>query len=140
MELLNEYSQFDPYSNGSYLVRSSSVRSTSIRRKYILNMEDDHERNVLSGTVYNTDKSPDGFLPLPFQNEIDKRRKQKVAEALKLTDEELDDSEYYPEFLNINLSEYIDFPFEPGRYEVWMSYYGLESNRKLVEIIVGDLR
>lgn len=126
------------FSTVSYL-RTLKYGESGRLELYVLNMEDDHEKNVLSGPVYNADKFPDEFLPPPFQNEIDKRRKQKVAEALKLTDEELDDSEYYPEFLNINLSEYIDFPFEPGRYEVWMSYYGLESDRKPVEIIVGDL-
>jgi hypothetical protein len=41
-------------------------------------------------------------------------------------------------YMNLNMMEYVDFPFVPGRYEVWMSFSGLESNRVTVEIIEDD--
>ena len=79
-------------------------------------------------------KSPD--LPPDYYEEEEKRQ-QRIKEAQKYSDEEIDEKEGQGigGFLNVNLMEYVDMPFEPGKYEIYLSFSGLESNRVFVEII-----
>lgn len=62
-------------------------------------------------------------------------REEQILEAQKYSDQELDESQAIGSYINLNIMEYVDMPFLPGKYEVWMTYYGLESNHCIVEII-----
>ena len=72
----------------------------------------------------------------PFAEESEKERAAMVREAQNYSEEELDEGTDWGRFININLLDYVDIPIEAGRYEIWVTYYGLESNRAFVEIIV----
>ncbi len=68
--------------------------------------------------------------------EKEKERQELIEKAQKLTDEEIDNRGYgIGEFINVNIMEYVDFSFLPGKYEVWLSFSGLESNHTVVEIV-----
>jgi len=73
--------------------------------------------------------------PDPYDEEKEKKRLAMVEEAQKYSDMELDQGQLGGGYLNINLMEYVDMPFLPGKYEVWLSFCGLESNHTIVEII-----
>jgi hypothetical protein len=78
-------------------------------------------------------------LPPNFEEE-QARRQQRIKEAQNYTDEEINEKvgQGSGSNININLMEYVDFPFEPGVYEIYLSFSGLESNRVKVEIIFKE--
>jgi hypothetical protein len=61
-----------------------------------------------------------------------------VNDAQKYSDLELDEGLIGGDAMNINLLEYVDLPFIGGRYEIFVSCYNLESNKVVVEIIIGQ--
>ena len=74
------------------------------------------------------------ILP-PGYEDAEKKRLAMVEEAQKYSDMELNQGQSGGGYMNINLMEYVDMPFLPGKYEVWISFCGLESNHAIVEII-----
>ena len=60
---------------------------------------------------------------------------QRINDAQKLSDAALDEGVYSRGYLNVNALDYVQMPIKSGKYEVWVSYYGLESNRAEVEIV-----
>lgn len=94
------------------------------------------EKIVYSGEI--VDKELKGEHPIlsPGHTEAERLRIEMVKEAQKYSDDELDlPGLFEGNFLNINLMEYVNIPFEPGRYEVYLSFCGLESNHTIVEIV-----
>jgi hypothetical protein len=79
------------------------------------------------------------ILP-PDHEEMERERQTRIKEAQNLTDEEIDrrGGQAVGRLINLNLMEYVDIPFEPGIYEIYMSFRGLESNRATVEIIFKE--
>ena len=65
----------------------------------------------------------------------EKWEEEQIKEAQKLTDAELDNGQCFHGCLNVNIMEYLDFSFLPGKYKVWLSFSGLESNHTMVEIV-----
>lgn len=102
-----------------------------------------HVRNMkngieFSGKIYKK-RNPDiSEFPISLYSEKDRiEREELLKAAQKYTDEEID----YPnsftigDYINVDIMEYVDFPFLPGKYEIWLSFSGLESNHTIVEII-----
>lgn len=121
----------------SYIVslrRIYKYNDLSIKILYIKNIETEE---VFSGEIvqhleYGTP------LPPPNYEEQQQRKRQLVAEAQSYDDDDLGDGLAGANYLNINLIDYVDIPFLPGKYEVWLSFSGLESNHCFVEIITGN--
>lgn len=111
--------------------------AVSLRRAYKYNHLSDeliHVKSVGDGTEYSgkiVEKIEDYCLP----DSISPGVSEAVNEAQQYTDTELDTGQYESGYLNVNIMEYVDFPFLPGKYEIWLSFYGLESNHTIVEIV-----
>lgn len=142
-EFIN-YSDLD--SNFKPIVPLSAIYVVSSQRtlKYIhLIAKLIHVKNIKSGVEFlgeickkenpNISEYP---LPKPNIAEFLKEREELIKQAQKLTDEEIDNrGKTIGDFMNINIMEYVDFPFLPGKYEIWLSFSGLESNHTVVEIV-----
>src|SRR5690554_3339537 len=77
--------------------------------------------------------------PTPEQMEKEEKELQaKIAEAQQYSDDDLNVGSFSGEYLNLNLMQYVDMPFEPGVYEIYYSVLGLESNRVQVEIVFEE--
>ena len=81
-----------------------------------------------------TDKHPEPEPEDPIQEAKEKAKRQN---AMAMKDEELDKevsqlSLYYDTF---NACDYVSMPLQPGKYEVYCTFRGLESEHKVVEIV-----
>ena len=81
-----------------------------------------------------TDKHPEPEPVDPIQEAKEKAKRQN---AMVMKDEELDKevsqlSLYYDTF---NACDYVSMPLQPGKYEVYCTFRGLESEHKVVEIV-----
>ena len=72
----------------------------------------------------------------PYIPEISEYKQQKINDAQNLSDAELDEGAYSRGYLNVNALDYVQIPIKSGRYEVWVTYYGLESNHVFVEVFM----
>jgi hypothetical protein len=71
----------------------------------------------------------------PNYAEEEEKRQQEIAEAQNYSDNELDEGkEAYGSAINVNIVDYLNMSFQQGIYEIYLSMYGLESNRVRVEI------
>lgn len=67
---------------------------------------------------------------------------ERSSELQNLSDDELNRTfvfgnilnVYYGGYLNINALDYVNLPIISGKYEIWVTYYGLESNHMIIEI------
>lgn len=96
-------------------------------------------RRLQDDRVYSGEARENGFEgELLFPDDDDKEawieEQAAIAEAQKYSDKELGEGQFSDGWMNINLLEYVDMPFLPGKYEIAASFYGLKSNRALVEI------
>jgi hypothetical protein len=84
---------------------------------------------IYSGTLEHPD------LPHNYYEE-EAKRQQRIKEAQKYTDEELDENigQSSGSAININIVNLVNISFEQGIYEIYVSMFGLESNRVKVEI------
>jgi hypothetical protein len=75
----------------------------------------------------------------PNYYEEEAKRQQRIKEAQKYTDAELDENvgQSHGSAININIVDFVNISFEEGAYEVYLSKSGLESNRVKVEIVYG---
>jgi hypothetical protein len=120
---------------GAYIVtsrRESKYYEFSAR---IFHIKKINEANWFTGKI--EDKNLQYEFPiLPPTYKEDKRQMERERiEAQNLSDEELDEGQASGNFFNVNLMEYVEMPFEPGIYEIYLSFSGLESNRVKVEIV-----
>jgi hypothetical protein len=78
--------------------------------------------------------------PYPGEEEAKKKTVAEVEKAQNYSDEEVDRREGQGAggVFNINLVDYVEFPFETGTYEIFMSTCGLESNKATIEIIFKE--
>ena len=82
--------------------------------------------------VNETPEASDSFLTA----EELQQRQQEIEKAQKLSDQDLNKGSCSEGFLNVNAFNYVDMPIKSGKYEIWLTHCGLESNRAIVEIIV----
>lgn len=74
----------------------------------------------------------------PWKEESDIEKKQRIADAQRYSDSELDEGFANGEYLNLNLLNYINIQLKPGIYEIYYSVAGLESNKVQVEIVFEE--
>lgn len=103
-------------------------------------------RNVITikrlqdGKIYSGEIVKNGFEgELPFPDDYDKEGwdwlQTAIVEAQKYSDKELDEGPFGDGWMNINGLEYVNLPFAAGKYEIWLSFSGLESNHAVVEVV-----
>jgi hypothetical protein len=93
-----------------------------------------------SGEIVELDSGVNQHPALPpnyYEEEAE--RQQRIKEAQKYSDDELNEDvgQSSGSAFNVNLVDYITIPFEQGIYEVYVSRCGLESNRVKVEILIN---
>ncbi len=74
------------------------------------------------------------ILP-PNSEEDDKELEKEIEDAKKYNKNELNEGLSGGGYMNLNLFNYVDIPFQPGKYEIYLSFSGLESNHEIVEIV-----
>lgn len=115
------------------LRRGLKYSNLSAKSLHIRKLDDE---TIHMGEIVDKDMQYEYPEPDPYENEKEKERMIRVEEAQRYSDEELEQPGLAAvNYMNINLMEYIDIPFEPGKYEVYLSFLGLESNHAIVEII-----
>lgn len=115
------------------LRRIFKYNKLSARMLYIKKLD---EETVYSGEIVDKNMKYEYPEPDPRQREREKEKEQKVKEAQKYNDDQLDEGQTVGGYMNINLMEYIDIPFKAGKYEIYLSFCGLESNHTIVEIVI----
>jgi hypothetical protein len=100
--------------------------------------DDDHK--WLSGEIVDPSKSSEFSESQAETASEEEERQRKIAEAQYYSDDELGtDNAYAAGYaFNVNIVEYIRTPFFAGIYEIYVSMFGLESNRARVEIIIKN--
>ena len=96
-------------------------------------------RRLQGNKVYSGEVRENGFegellFPDDYDKEAWSEKQAAIAEAQRYSDKELDEGQFSDGWMNINLLEYVDMPFLPGKYEVTVTFYSLKSNRALLEI------
>lgn len=113
------------------LRRALKYSDTSQMDITIRRLQDDR---VYSGEVRESGSEGELLFPDDDDKEAWLEKQAAAAKAQRYSDKELDEGQYSDDWMNINLLEYVDMPFLPGKYEIAASFYGLKSNRALVEI------
>ena len=72
---------------------------------------------------------------LPPNHEEESREMERIKEAQAYKDEELDEGQASGGFINVDVLEFVEVQLQPGRYEVYLSMSGLESNHATVEVV-----
>lgn len=113
------------------------LKYDGLSKKFIFMANTKDTTNEYTAEVYDNDPNlqHEHPEPDPFAEELENERRKKIIEAQRYSDDELEESTDWGRYMNINLLDYINLPIESGKYEVWMSFYGLESNHCFVEII-----
>lgn len=102
----------------------------------VLHIRKTDQDTIYSGKLYDKRPPVDLVIEDPMTPEEEYEREREREEAKKLSDEELDTGSGWGDYINVNLMEYIEMPFLPGKYEIYMSFWGLESNHTIVEIVM----
>lgn len=113
------------------LRRALKYSDTSQLNITVRRLQDD---KVYSGEVWESGYKGELLFSDDYDKEASIEKQAAIAEAQKYSDKELDEGQFSDGWMNINLLEYIAMPFSPDKYEVAASFYGLKSNRSLVEI------
>jgi len=122
----------------------SSLREVKYRyfSRQKIHIKPENEDIVYSVDYY--DKSRVNKIPY-ISIEVEEYRQKETKEAQKFSDDEVDNMVFYSDnilnvysrgYLNVNALDHVQLPIKPGKYEVWVTYYGMESNHAFVEIIV----
>lgn len=102
---------------------------------HVRNIKDD---KVYSGEVYESGR--DNEFPIEPPEEVQEiersRREAAIAEAQQYSDAELDEGQSGMVYLNVDALRYVDIPIVSGRYEIFFSKSGLESNHCFVDIVI----
>ncbi len=83
---------------------------------------------------YNGDGIQEVLAVNPLQADAEKERLEMIQKCKHLPDEMLDEGQVMGGDLTFNLSDYMDEPLSCGKYEIYFTYCGLESERRIVEI------
>jgi hypothetical protein len=101
--------------------------------KEIFHIKPENGKIAYSGEFFDkraAHKTP--YIPI----DTSEYERQRINDAQKLSDAELDEGAYSRGYLNVNALDYVPIPIKSGKYEVWVTYYGLESNHVFVEIFM----
>ena len=81
-----------------------------------------------------TDKHPE---PKPVDPIQEAKENAKRENAMSIPDEELDKghTQFRSFCFTFNACDYVSMPLQPGKYEVYCTFRGLESEHKVVEIV-----
>ena len=81
-----------------------------------------------------TDKHPE---PEPVDPIQEAKENAKRENAMSIPDEELDKghTQFRSFCFTFNACDYVSMPLQPGKYEVYCTFRGLESEHKVVEIV-----
>lgn len=74
-------------------------------------------------------------IPQPDWEEEEAIYQKEIRKAQSYSDSELDEDFGFGGCMNLDVLQYVDFTFEAGKYEIYISTFGLESNRVVVEVI-----
>jgi len=106
----------------------------------IIHVKKENEETWQTGEIIDPKKKSNFSTERPESEEEEAKRQQAIKDAQKYSDDQL-----YPKegsssgsTFNVNLVEYINMLFEAGIYELYVSMFGLESNRVKVEIIIKE--
>lgn len=83
---------------------------------------------------YNGEQPQEVLAPDPLREKYEKERLEMIQKCKDLPDEMLDEGFAQGVDLTFNLSDYIDEPLQCGKYEIYFTYLGLESEHRIVEI------
>lgn len=83
---------------------------------------------------YNGEQPQEVLASDPLREKYEKKRLEMIQKCKDLPDERLDEGYAYGVNLTFNLSDYMDEPLQCGRYEIYFTYRGLESEHRIVEI------
>lgn len=83
---------------------------------------------------YNGEQPQEVLASDPLREEFEKKRLEMIQKCKELPDEMLDEGFAQGVDLTFNLSDYMDEPLQCGRYEIYFTYLGLESEHRIVEI------
>lgn len=122
----------------TYLIslrRAYKYADSEVKRIHIKSLDEDV---VYSGDILNPDLALEDPLFPPWHQDQERERQKKISEAQSYNDDELNVGQASGGYVNLNAMEYVDMPFLPGKYEIWLSFSGLESNHCLVEIVVAE--
>ena len=94
------------------------------------------QKIIYSGEIVDPNLKYEHPIYPPNYYEEEEKREKLIKEAQTYSDEELDEGLIIGNAMNINLLEYVDIPLSSGKYEIYLSCCGLESNRAFVEIVI----
>ena len=124
-----------------------TAKHISLRRSFKYDQDDMvfyvrivSQNKIASGKLFDEDEREKMPLSPEVCEQMEKMRDQKREEMVKYSDDELNEGQSSVRFMNLNVMTYVDMPFLPGKYEIWYTFRGLESNHSVVEIIVGELK
>ena len=83
---------------------------------------------------YNGEQPQEVLAPDPLREKYEKERFEMIQKCKELPDKMLDEGFAYGVNLTFNLSDYMDEPLQCGKYEIYFTYLGLESEHRIVEI------
>jgi hypothetical protein len=122
----------------AYMISERRGYKYSTLPRQILHIKKVGEESIYSGEIVDKDESL--IIVPPNRDMVIKQHKERVKEAQKYSDEELDQGQQQATggYMNVNLLEYIDISLQSGKYEIHLSFCGLESNRMIVEIVINE--
>ncbi len=118
-----------------YYVITSRRGLKYAEEKYLVSIKKVDDKEWVKGEIierYEYDEYP--ALP-PHYYEMEEERLQRIKEAQKYADSELNEGQASGSAFNLNIMEYLSCPFLQGKYEIFVSLSGLESNHVFVEIV-----
>lgn len=62
-------------------------------------------------------------------------RNMLIKQYKSLSDRELNDGYVYGGNITFNISDYINFPLEQGKYEIFITRNNIESEHKIIQVI-----
>lgn len=83
---------------------------------------------------YNGEQLQEVLASDPLREKYEKERFEMIQKCKELPDEMLDEGFAQGVDLTFNLSDYMDEPLQCGKYEIYFTYRGLESEHRIVEI------
>ena len=73
-----------------------------------------------------------------WEADLEKERLNEIKKAQDFDDSELNMGSGSANAFNINAMSYINFPLEAGKYDIYITMSGLESNHVQVEIVFEE--
>ena len=105
---------------------------------WIVNVKEIGGERCYSAILKEDCEEPEAPLPIELRKEIELERAQNIKQAQEYSDSELNIGGAVINSMNFDLHKYVNAVVEGGEYEVYISKFGLESNRVVVKITCKD--